>query len=256
MRIPLIAGNWKLNTTVAEGIALVQAMQPRLEQITGVEQVVCPPFVSLDAIHRLLETSPILVGAQNVFWEEKGAYTGEISPVMLAPLCQYVILGHSERRQYFGVTDEIVNRQIRACVPHQLQPIVCVGESLAEREAGLTNVVVERQVRGAFIGIASCPGLVIAYEPIWAIGTGRAATGSDASQVISHIRHVVADTLGQSVAAITRILYGGSMTSTNVVDFVQYEEIDGGLVGGASLRADEFVAIVQATAAAKPPLTI
>src|SRR5579885_2347945 len=141
MRIPLIAGNWKMNTTVAEAVSLVQRLRPALAGITGVEQVVCPPFVSLDAVGRALEGSPILVGAQDVFWEDKGAYTGEVSPLMLAALCRSVIVGHSERRQYFGVTDDIVNRQIQACVRNNLSPIMCVGESLAEREAGLTETV-------------------------------------------------------------------------------------------------------------------
>jgi triosephosphate isomerase len=251
IRVPLIAGNWKMNTTVAEAVALVKAMRPELERISGVEQVVCPPFVSLDAVHRALEASPILVGAQDVFWEDKGAYTGEVSPVMLAPLCRYVIVGHSERRQYFGVTDDIVNRQIQACVRNNLSPIMCVGESLAEREAGLTETVVEQQVRGGLDGFASCPGLVIAYEPVWAIGTGRASSGADAEIVIRRIRQILADILGEPVAAITRILYGGSVTSANVADFVRHAEIDGGLVGGASLRADEFVSIVRSTQIAK-----
>lgn len=250
MRIPLIAGNWKMHTTVDEALALVQKMQPHLEKIEGVEQVICPPFVSLDAVHRLLQASPILVGAQDVFWEDKGAYTGEVSPPMLAPLCRYVIVGHSERRQYFGVTDEIVNRQIRAIVPHRLAPIMCVGESLAENEAGQTARVVERQVRGGLAGLASCPGLVVAYEPVWAIGTGRAATGEGANRVIGQIRRILGDMFGDAVARNTRILYGGSVTGANIREFVTQEEIDGALVGGASLRPDDFVAIVQVTASA------
>ncbi|HLG50862.1 MAG TPA: triose-phosphate isomerase [Chloroflexota bacterium] len=251
MRIPLIAGNWKMHTTVDEAVALVQAMRPRLEAVRGVEQVVCPPFVSLDAVHRLLEASPVLVGAQDVFWEEKGAYTGAISPLMLAPLCRYVIVGHSERRQYFGVTDEIVNRQIRAMIPHRLAPILCVGETLSENEAGLTEIVVERQVRGGLAGITACPGLVVAYEPVWAIGTGRPSTGEGANRVIGYIRRVLADLLGEAVAGTTRILYGGSVTGANIAEFVSQEEIDGALVGGASLRPDEFIAIVETTAVCK-----
>ncbi|MBX6770956.1 MAG: triose-phosphate isomerase [Chloroflexi bacterium] len=251
MRIPLIAGNWKMHTTVDEAVALVQAMRPRLEAVRGVEQVVCPPFVSLDAVHRLLEASPILVGAQDVFWEEKGAYTGAISPLMLAPLCRYVIVGHSERRQYFGVTDEIVNRQIRAMIPHRLAPILCVGETLSENEAGLTEIVVERQVRGGLAGVTACPGLVVAYEPVWAIGTGRPSTGEGANRVIGYIRRVLADLLGEAVAGTTRILYGGSVTGANIAEFVSQEEIDGALVGGASLRPDEFIAIVETTAVCK-----
>lgn len=252
MRIPLIAGNWKMNTTVTEAVALVQQLRPRLASIAGVEQVVCPPFVSLGAVGQALEGSPILVGAQDVFWEEKGAYTGEVSALMLAPLCRYVIVGHSERRQYFGVTDETVNRQIRTLVPHRLQPIMCVGETLAEYEAGETGLVVERQVRGGLAGLTACPGLVVAYEPVWAIGTGRAATGEGANAVIGQIRQTLMDTLGETVARNTRILYGGSVTGANVREFVAREEIDGALVGGASLRPDEFVAIVQATASSKP----
>lgn len=256
MRLPLIAGNWKMNTTVDEAVALVHAMRPRLERIAGVEQVVCPPFISLDAVRRVLEASPIAVGAQNVFWEERGAYTGEVSPPMLAPLCRYVIVGHSERRQYFGATDETVNRQIRAIIPHRMAPILCVGEKLAEYESGQTDEVVERQVRRGLAGLASCPGLVVAYEPVWAIGTGRPSTGSGANRVIGLIRRVLADLLGDPVARTTRILYGGSVTGANIREFVTQEEIDGALVGGASLRADEFVAIVQATASAKNPAAI
>ncbi len=250
-RIPLVAGNWKMNLTVTEALALVEAMRPRLEAIAGVEQVVCPPFVSLDALHRLLEASPILVGAQNVFWEEKGAFTGEVSPPMLAPLCSYVIVGHSERRQFFGVTDEIVNRQVRAVIPYRLQPIVCVGESLAQYENGETEAVVERQIRGGLHGLASCPGLVVAYEPIWAIGTGRAATGDGANRVIGRIRQILGDIFGRAVADSTRILYGGSVAGGNIGEFINQDEIDGALVGGASLRPDEFVAIVRAAAIAK-----
>jgi len=254
-RIPLVAGNWKMNTTVQEALRLVQQMRPRLEQITGVEQVICPPFVSLFSLHEMLQPSPIELGAQDVFWEDKGAFTGEISPTMLAPLCRYVIIGHSERRQYFGETDEMVNRKVRACIPQQLQPLMCVGETLAENEALRTNEVVERQVREGLSGLTACPGLVIAYEPIWAIGTGRASTGTGANAVIAMIRRTLADTLGEPVARITRILYGGSVTGANIREFVEQDDIDGALVGGASLRPDDFVAIVEQSAAAKAPQT-
>lgn len=250
-RKPLIAANWKMNLSVADGVALVNAMRPRLEETTGVETVVCPPFISIDAIHRALESSSILVGAQNVYWADRGAYTGEVSPTMLAPLCRYVIIGHSERRQFFGVTDDIVNRQIRAIIPHQLQPIFCVGETLDEYEAGSTTQVVERQVRAGLASLTECPGLVIAYEPIWAIGTGRAATAAGANAVIGTIRSILADVLGTPIAQSTRILYGGSVTSGNIKEFAEQAEIDGGLVGGASLKADDFIAIVRAAAAAK-----
>ena len=250
-RIPLIAGNWKMNTTVDEAIRLVDQMRSRLEQIAYVEQVICPPYVSLYPLHEKLQPSPIQLGAQDVFWEDKGAFTGEISPPMLASLCRYVIIGHSERRQYFGETNEIVNRKVRACIPHQLQPIMCVGETLAEYEALRTNEVVERQVREGLSGLAACPGLVLAYEPIWAIGTGRPSTGPGANAVIAMIRRTLADVLGEPVAQITRILYGGSVTGANIREFVEQDEIDGALVGGASLRADDFVRIVEQSASAK-----
>jgi len=250
-RIPLIAGNWKMNTTVDDAIRLVDQLRPRLEAIPYVEQVICPPFVSLYPLHERLQPSAIQLGAQDVFWEDKGAFTGEISPPMLAPLCRYVIIGHSERRQYFGETNEMVNRKVRACIPYQLQPIMCVGETLSEYEGLRTDEVVERQVREGLQGLTACPGLVIAYEPVWAIGTGRAATGTGANAVIGLIRRIVMDTFGEPVARITRILYGGSVTSANIREFSGQEEIDGALVGGASLKPDDFVGIVQQTAAVK-----
>lgn len=255
-RISFIAGNWKMNTTVDEAVALVDAMKPRLASIGGVEQVICPPFVSLAAVHRALEGTGLEEGAQDVFWESKGAYTGEISPAMLAPLVRYVIVGHSERRQYFGETDEMVNRKIRAMIPFQLQPIMCVGESLAENETGRTASVVERQVRGGLAGLEACPGLVVAYEPVWAIGTGRAATSGMANGVIGLIRRTIADVFNPAVAQATRILYGGSVTAANIRKFVAQPEVDGALVGGASLKPDDFVGIVQGTAEVKgaPPI--
>jgi triosephosphate isomerase len=170
---------------------------------------------------------------------------------MLVPLCRYVIVGHSERRQFFGATDETVNKTVRACLAHGLRPILCVGESLAENEAGLTQQVVERQLRGGLNELTSCAGLVVAYEPVWAIGTGRAATAVGANQVIGFIRHIVSDVLGEPVGASTRILYGGSVTGANASEFFAQEEIDGALVGGASLRPDDFVAIVRGAADAK-----
>lgn len=250
-RVPFIAGNWKMNTTVDEAVALVDAMKLRLASIDGVEQVICPPFVSLAAVHRALDGTRIEEGAQNVFWESKGAYTGEISPAMLAPLVRYVIVGHSERRQYFGETDEMVNRKIRAMIPYRLQPIMCVGESLTENETGRTALVVERQVRGGLAGLEACPGLVVAYEPVWAIGTGRAATSDMANDVIGLIRRTIADVFNPAVARATRILYGGSVTATNIAEFVAQTEVDGALVGGASLKPEDFVGIIQTTAEVK-----
>jgi triosephosphate isomerase len=253
MRVPIIAGNWKMNTTVAEALALVREMRPELEAIAGVESVVCPPFVSLAPVADLLSGSSLAVGAQNVFWEEKGAYTGEISPVMLAPLCQYVIIGHSERRKYFHETDEIVNRKAKAALQHGLKTIICVGEDLDQNEAGRTAEVVSRQIQEGLRDLPGLANVVVAYEPIWAIGTGRPATGSGANGVIGLIRDVLAGMFGRPAADAVRIQYGGSVTAANIAEFMGQPEVDGALVGGASLKAAEFVAIVQATRVAKAP---
>ncbi len=250
-RMPLIAGNWKMNTTVKEAVALVTDMKARLDAIGGVEKLVCPPFVSLASVAGIISGSSIELGAQNMHFEEKGAYTGEVSPLMLAPLCQYVILGHSERRQYFAETDETVNKKIKAAQKAGLKPILCVGERLEENEAGETKEVVVRQVTGAFAGVASLQQAVIAYEPIWAIGTGKAATGEQANGTIGLIRETVARLYGKPAAQAIRILYGGSVTGVNIAEFIKQPEIDGGLVGGASLKAADFVSIVEQTARIK-----
>src|SRR3990172_3957797 len=185
-RTPLIAGNWKMNTTLDEARALVQALLPGLDQLEGVEKVVCPPFISLYAVSELVRGSTVAVGAQNMYFEEKGAFTGEVSPLMLQGLCDYVILGHSERRQYFGETDETVNKKVQAALQAGLIPIICVGENLEQNEAGQTREVVIRQTRGALDGIkVPAEGFIIAYEPIWAIGTGKAATGEAANYTIT-----------------------------------------------------------------------
>src|SRR5512137_2083326 len=212
MRLPIIAGNWKMNTTVEEAVALVRDILGGLEDIGGVEKVVCPPFVSLAEVKPVLEHSSVKLGAQNMHFEEKGAYTGEVSPVMLAGLCQYVILGHSERRQHFGETDEIVNRKVKAALKFKLIPIMCVGETLAENEAGKTEEVVTRQVRKGLSGIDKTDGLVVAYEPIWAIGTGKAATGKQANATIGLIRRAIRGLYGADVAEGLRVQYGGSVT--------------------------------------------
>ncbi len=251
MRTPMIAGNWKMNTTLAEASALVKEMREELESITGVETVLCPPFLSLPLVKELLVGLSIKVGAQNMHFEEQGAYTGEISPLMLSGICEYVILGHSERRQYFGETDEVVNGKIRAALAVELTPILCVGERLEQKEAGKTEEVVTRQVRGALNGIESLIGMVIAYEPIWAIGTGRAETGEGANAIIAIIRNTVARLYGEGTAQEIRILYGGSVTAANIAEYVRQSEIDGALVGGASLKAKEFLTIVAQTAATK-----
>ncbi len=247
MRVPMIAGNWKMNTTVGEAKQLVNEMRPGLDEIAAVEKVVCPPFVSLSAVKELIKGSSVKLGAQNLYFEEKGAYTGEISPLMLADLCEFVIIGHSERRQYFNETNEIVNRKVRAALKVGLKPILCVGERLEENEAGRTEDVVTEQLRSALAGIGYAGGLVIAYEPIWAIGTGKSATGKQANETIGLIRRNLAQLYGKEVAQEVRILYGGSVTADNIAEFMEQSEMDGALVGGASLKAGQFVSIVRQT---------
>jgi len=251
MRMPIIAGNWKMNTSVAEAVELVTGMKKRLNSISGVEKVLCPPFISLTTVKELIKGTSIKLGAQNMYFELTGAYTGEISPVMLAGLCEFVILGHSERRAHFGDSDQIVNKKVQAALGMQLTPIICVGESLEQNEAGETIEVVTKQVRAAFEGIDSPQGTVIAYEPIWAIGTGKAARGDQANATSGVIRSAVAQLYGDSVAQEMRIQYGGSVSSTNIAEFISQPEIDGALVGGASLKAAEFVGIVEQTAKIK-----
>jgi triosephosphate isomerase len=247
-RTPIVAGNWKMNTTIAEGLALVDAMLPRLQEFSAVERVVCPPFVSLPAIAERLRGTDIRVGAQNVHPEPKGAFTGEVAPGMLKDLVQYVIVGHSERRQYFHEDDAFVNRKARAVLEAGLVPIVCVGETLEQHERGETEAVVTGQTRAALAEIADLSHLVIAYEPIWAIGTGRAATPEGAAQTIGLIRQAVASLAGQPAADRLRIQYGGSVTADNFAEFIGQDQIDGALVGGASLRAEQFVEIVRLAA--------
>jgi len=251
MRIPFVAGNWKMNTTVTEAEQLIFEMLEKLDRIEGVEKVLCPPFVSLVAVNMMLRGSSIKLGAQNMYFETAGAYTGEISPLMLRELCEFVILGHSERRWYFGETDEIVNKKVKAALANKLQPILCVGERLAENEAGKTEEVVNRQVTAALNGIEPVSNLVVAYEPVWAIGTGKAASGEQAAATIQFIRDVLAKLWNKSIAQDLRILYGGSVTSANIAEFISHPEIDGALVGGASLKAEEFASIVEQTAKIK-----
>lgn len=248
MRIPMIAGNWKMNTTVGEAVKLVRSMLSDLEKMNGVDKVVCPPFISLAAVKDLLKGSSVKLGAQNIFYEEKGAYTGEISPLMLAELCEYVIIGHSERRQYFGETGDMIDKKIKAALNMELKPILCIGEKLEENEQGKTQEVLTRQLtassdRGYYVG-----GLVIAYEPVWAIGTGRSASGSEANETIGFIRQLVSHQHGSDIADNVRILYGGSVTAENIAEFIRQPEIDGALVGGASLKADDFLSITKQTA--------
>ncbi len=251
MRVPIIAGNWKMNTTVSEAIKLVNEMRSRLDEITNVDKVICPPFVSLAAVGELIKGSSIKLGAQNLYFEEKGAYTGEISPLMLADLCEFVIIGHSERRQYFNETGEIINNKVRAALRAGLKPILCIGERLEENEAGRTKEVVTEQLRSSLAGIDYLSSLTIAYEPVWAIGTGKAATGEQANETISFIRHNVAKLYDKEIAQDVRILYGGSVTAENAAEFINQPEIDGALVGGASLKAPQFMRIVKQTSEIK-----
>ena len=251
MRKPLIAGNWKMNTNLSEATSLVQAMLPELDRIAGVEKVLCPPFISLVAVRELIKGTSVELGAQNMFSEDKGAYTGEVSPLMLIDLCAFVILGHSERRQYFAETDEIVNKKVKKALDFGLTPILCVGERLEDNEAGRTEKIIKGQVQAALAGVNSTSHLVIAYEPIWAIGTGRAANGKQANATISLVRNTVASLWDSKSAQVIRILYGGSVTGENIAEFIAEPEIDGALVGGASLKANEFVSIVSQTASLK-----
>ena len=255
MRLPMIAGNWKMNTTVSEATELVKAMRAELDKIDNIDKVICPPFVSLAPVRELIEGSSIKLGAQNIFFAEKGAYTGEISPLMLADLCEFVIIGHSERRQYFNETGEIVNKKVVAALKAGLKPILCIGERLEENEAGRTEEVVTEQLRSSLAGIGYLNGLIIAYEPVWAIGTGRAATGEQANETIGLIRRNIAKLCSEKVAQDMRILYGGSVTDANTAEFMRQPEIDGALVGGASLKANQFLSIVKQAAEIKNHLS-
>ena len=251
MRIPMIAGNWKMNTTLSQAVELVTAMKAGLDKVTGVDKVICPPFISLSSTRELLKGSTIKLGAQNVYFEEKGAYTGEISPLMLAELCEFCIIGHSERRQYFNETGDIVNRKVSSVLKVGLKPILCVGERLEENEAGRTQSVIAEQLESSLLNIDTINSVVIAYEPIWAIGTCKAATAAQASETINHIRHTIARLYSDKSAQDMRILYGGSVTADNIAEFIGDKEIDGALVGGASLKAEQFLHIVKRTSEIK-----
>jgi triosephosphate isomerase (TIM) len=251
MRTPFVAGNWKMNKTVAEARVLVSEMSQPLSAVKGVEKVLCPPFTALLSVAALLEGSDIGLGAQNIHWEAKGAFTGEVAPSMVAEFCHYVIIGHSERRAMFGETNDTVNRKINAALSLNLIPIVCVGETLSEYESQLTADVVARQVREGMKGIRveDAVKLVVAYEPVWAIGTGRASSGQNAEAVIRDmIRPALAALFDESTAQTIRVLYGGSVTGSNANEFFSQPDVDGALVGGASLKGDDFVRIVNAAA--------
>jgi triosephosphate isomerase (TIM) len=246
MRATLMVGNWKMHKTVAEAMSLVEGLKPHVAALKDTEVVLCPPFTALGAVARALAGSPIGLGAQNVFWEKEGAFTGEVSAPMLAELgCAYVIVGHSERRHHFAETDEMVQRKARAAVTAGLRPIVCIGESLREREAGSAFDVLDAQVKGSLRGLSGDSGIVVAYEPVWAIGTGRTATPAQAQEVHAFIRKLLEGLLSPAAAAATRILYGGSVQPDNVRDLMTQPDVDGALVGGASLDANSFGKIVR-----------
>jgi triosephosphate isomerase (TIM) len=248
MRIPMIAGNWKMNTTLSEASKLVKDLQPEIEDIANIKKVLCPPFISLASVCAILTGSSIQTGAQNLYFEEKGAYTGEISPLMLVDLCEYVIIGHSERRQYFHETGEVISKKVSAAIKNKLKPILCVGENLNQYEAGKTQEVVVEQIESSLAGVSEGNALTIAYEPVWAIGTGKAANGKQANETIHLIRNTVSKKYNANIADSIPILYGGSVTAANIADFVSQPDIDGGLVGGASLKPREFIEIVKITA--------
>ena len=249
-RTPIIAGNWKMHTTYDAAMDLVEALMDELDNVEGAEVVLCPPFPWLLAVAEYLEETPVLLGAQNCYWVDEGAFTGEVSALMLKDLAQYCIVGHSERRGLFGETDEQVNKKAKALLSHGIRPICCVGERLEQREAGETDAFVTGQVRAALadISLEDMLNVVIAYEPIWAIGTGRAATAGEANRVIGLIRGTVNELYGEQTAEAVRIQYGGSVTARNIAELMSQPEIDGALVGGASLRAEEFATIVRTAA--------
>lgn len=247
VRTPIIAGNWKMFKTVPEATSFIEDVKGKAE-VEGVESVICAPFTNLPALVEAVKGTNIKIGAQNFHFEDNGAFTGEISGLMLKDLgVDYVIIGHSERRQYFAETDEIVNKKVHAAFRHGLLPIVCVGEKLEEREAGQTKDVCKVQTEAAFAGVPADQAVhvVIAYEPIWAIGTGKSSTAEDANEVIAYIRELVKGLYGETVAEQVRIQYGGSVKPENVAEYMGQSDIDGALVGGASLQPASYIALVE-----------
>jgi triosephosphate isomerase len=248
MRKPIIAGNWKMNNTIGESVKLVEALKPMVEKITNVDIVVAPSFISLAAVADILDDSNILLAAQNMHWKENGAFTGEVSPIMLKDAgCEYVIIGHSERRQYFGETNETVNNKVKAAHQYGLLPIVCVGETLEQREAGDTESVVQDHIVNGLAGLSEEDILetIIAYEPVWAIGTGKTATPDQAQEVHAFIRRQLEDLYSSKIATNVRIQYGGSVKPDNISYLISQPDVDGALVGGASLQAESFAQIVK-----------
>jgi triosephosphate isomerase len=247
MRKPFIAGNWKMYKTNQEAVKMVEDLVELVQGVENVDIAICAPATALAPLSEVVKGTNVALGAENMFWEDKGAYTGEISPVMLKDIgCEYVILGHSERRQYFGETDEDVNKKVKAALEYNLKPIICIGESLEQREAGETKDLVKQQVLKALEGVSKedLAVITIAYEPLWAIGTGESATAEDANEVISYIRETLQKEFGEVVSQI-RIQYGGSVKPHNITEFMDTSDIDGALVGSASLEAQSFADIVK-----------
>ncbi len=248
MPAPTIAANWKMNTTLDEAVRLAAAVRDGLPAECTADVILCPPFISLQSVRGFVDGSAIKVGAQNMYCEPSGAFTGETSPLMLQGVCDYVMLGHSERRHIFGETDELVNRKVKAAFAHGLKPILCVGETLEQREAGEAGAVVDRQLRTALDGIVDISGLLVAYEPVWAIGAGQAATPEIAAEIMGGaLQSSLASMYGDSASDVP-LLYGGSVNEDNVAGFLGHDCIHGALVGGASLQADQFLRIVQVAA--------
>ncbi|NQT95870.1 MAG: triose-phosphate isomerase [Candidatus Omnitrophica bacterium] len=248
MRRPIIAGNWKMHNTINEAVELVNGLNRNLADVDSVDIVVCPTYTALSDVNELLIDSNIALGAQDVYWEEKGAFTGEISPQMLKDVgASYCIIGHSERRKYFNETNETVNKKTKAALNAGLLPIVCVGESLEEREANRTFDVIKDHIEGSLQGLSkeNMANVTIAYEPVWAIGTGKNATPDQAQEVHKYIRGLLKDLFDEEVANNTRIQYGGSVKPDNIKDLISEEDVDGALVGGASLKVDSFTGIVK-----------
>ncbi|RMF97605.1 MAG: triose-phosphate isomerase [Candidatus Schekmanbacteria bacterium] len=248
MRKTIIAGNWKMHMTIPEAISLVEGIAEKCSDADNVEIIVAPPYTALYAVHQKIADTKIKLSSQNIFWEEKGAFTGEISPLMLTDAgCSHCIIGHSERRQYFGETDETVNKRLKAAYSHNLIPILCIGETLEEREAEKTFEVIEKQLNGALNDIdkETFANTIIAYEPVWAIGTGKTATPDQAQEVHSFIREKIEKKYGGEVSENTSILYGGSVKPENISGLMAEADIDGALVGGASLKVDSFASIVK-----------
>ena len=249
MRTPFVAGNWKLNKTPDEAEILARCVVAAVSDVKGVDVAICPPFTALERVSSVVCCTGVGLGAQNMYWEAEGAFTGEVSaPMLLTCGCEYVILGHSERRQFFGETDETVNRRLKAALSAGLKPIVCIGESFDERQTNVTEQVVETQMQGALDGISAddMRGITLAYEPVWAIGTGLTATPEQAEAVHAFLREVLTQLYQDDVAQGVRIQYGGSVKPDNAAELFEQDNIDGGLIGGASLEADDFAAIVKA----------